>query len=178
VPSVTHLLPTLSIAILICVGFGVSLVVPTVWRLLKPSRIEDISSDWLETFTVRAYDPMDRLLSDEDFRFLYCQPGFDLALYRKLRRDRLQIFREYLHRMISDFNRLHLIARVLVARAPEDQSHLVIRLIVLKARFSVEVLRAQAGCWLCWFSIRTIGVRTLISQMEELSATLGPAFSA
>lgn len=178
VPSAIHLLPALSVVILCGVSLGLALVVPTVWRLLRPSRIDDISHEWLESFSVRSYDPMERLLSDEDFHFLSCQPGFDLALYRKLRRDRMAIFRQYLDRMIVDFNRLHLVARVLASRAPDDQSDVVKKLIALKVSFSLEVLRAQMSFFLCWFSVRTVAVRSLIVHLEELSSTLGPAFSA
>lgn len=176
--SVYHLLPALSTVVLGSLGVGLGLVVPTIRRLLRPSKIEEISSEWLESFSVRAYDAMEQLLNDEDFQFLSCQPGFDSALYRKLRRDRLQIFRQYLHRMICDFNRLHLVARVMVARSQEDQSHLVMRLALLKLKFALEVMRAQTNFWLCWFTVRTIGVKALIAHLDELSSTLGPAFSA
>jgi len=59
--------------------------------------MEEITPEWLENFSTSVYHPMEGLLADEDFRFLSRQPGFDLSLYRKLRRERLRIFRQYLN---------------------------------------------------------------------------------
>ncbi|MBV9081882.1 MAG: hypothetical protein JOZ62_04340 [Acidobacteriaceae bacterium] len=154
--------------------FGICLVVvvPTVRKLCRRCHVEELSPEWLENFSVTSYHMMEHLLSDEDFNFLSRQPGFDLSLYRKLRRDRLYIFRQYLNRMISDFNRLHLAARLLAAQAPEDQSSLMAKLIWLKVRFSSSVVRAEFRYLLCHAGMRSLSVRVLILRLEELSAEL------
>jgi hypothetical protein len=113
---------------------------------------------------------MQRLLSEEDFNFLSRQPGFDLSLYRKLRRDRLHIFRQYLNRLIGDFNRLHAVARVLLAGSQEDQSELALRLVWLKLRFSAAVLKTEANYLLCYLGYRSLPARSLISRLEEMNA--------
>jgi len=115
---------------------------------------------------------MATLLSQEDFEFLSRQPGFDLALQRKLRRERLEIFRMYLHRMIIDFGRLHFAGRLLIAHSSEDHSGLFIRLVWLKVRFSTTVLRAEFACHLCRLGIGTLPARTLIARLEEMSAQI------
>src|SRR6202011_3573619 len=124
----------LSVLVIFIVGLAV--VLPTLRRLLESTSADAITAEWLANFCAESYSPMENLLSGEDFDFLSRQPGFDLALYRKLRRERLQIFHMYLHRMIADFSRLHFAARVIVAHATEDQSGTLKRLLWLKLRFS------------------------------------------
>lgn len=121
---------------------------------------------------------MEGLLADEDFTFLSRQPGFDLSLYRKLRRERLRIFRQYLTRMISDFNRLHLVTRTLIAQSPDDRSELFGKLIRLKLRFSVALIRAEASYLLCRFGLSSLPVRGLILHLEEMHAQLSAVSGA
>lgn len=155
---------------LILFGLCLAFALPVLARLSKRCRIEEITPDWLEHFSAAIYDPMQRLLSEEDFNFLSRQPGFDLSLYKKLRRDRLHIFRQYLNRLITDFNRLHAVARFLLARSQEDQSQLALRLVWLKFRFSAAVLRTEANYLLCYLGYRSLPVRTLICRLEEMNS--------
>lgn len=153
-------------------GVSLALILPVVLKLCKKCAIEDITPEWLESFSPSSYYPMQGLLAEEDFNFLCRQPGFDLSLYRKLRRDRLHIFQQYLNRLIIDFNRLHTAARAILASSPEDCSDLVTRLILLKVRFSITVLRAQMNYALCSIGFRTLTASALISRLEEMSSQL------
>jgi hypothetical protein len=151
-------------------GLALTLVAPILVKLYRRCRIEDITPEWLENFSPSMYYPMEALLADEDFRFLACQPGFDLSLYRKLRRERLYIFRQYLSRLILDFNRLHTAARLLVAHGHEDRSDLLVQLMWLKLRFSVAVLRAQLMYLTCCLGFRSLAVQAVILRLEEMNA--------
>ena len=115
---------------------------------------------------------MQSLLSDADFRFLARQPGFDRSLYRKLRRERMLIFRQYLRRVISDFNRLHTVARMLVATSPTDQSHMVARLFVLKARFGISVMQAEGSYVLCCLGYHALLAHRVVARLEDMSREL------
>ncbi len=139
-------------------------------RLHRPIRSDEASLEWLTSFSADRYHPMQRLFDDEDFAFLSRQPGFDLALYRKLRRERLRIFWEYLDRLISDFNRLHAGTRLLLAATPGEHSELLVRLVKLKWSFSAAVLRAEINYLLCCAGFRTLAVRALIVRLEEMTA--------
>jgi hypothetical protein len=151
---------------------SLAFVLPILTKLYRRCNAEEITSEWLESFSASSYYPMQRLLAAEDFRFLSRQPGFDLSLYRKLRRDRLHIFRQYLSRLIVDFNRLHTAARILLAHGHEDQSHLVSQLIWLKVRFSLAVIEAECSYILCCIGFRSLAARAMIMRLEEMSAQL------
>jgi hypothetical protein len=145
---------------------------PVVCRLYRRTNVEDITPEWLENFSASTYYPMQGLLSDEDFTFLSQQPGFDLSLYRKLRRERLRIFRQYLNRLIVDFNRLHTTARLLLAHSPQDQSELMSRLIHIKVGFAVAVVRAELNYSACCLGYRSLAARAVIARLEEMNNQL------
>ena len=140
--------------------------------------MEEITPQWLESFSVEAYYPMQGLLADEDFTFLSRQPGFDESLYRKLRRERLHIFRQYLLRLVVDFNRLHTVARFILARSNQDQSEVVTRLMVLKLRFSVAALQAECSYMLCCLGFRFLAARKAIALLEDMSMQLAAVSQA
>ena len=157
---------------LVILGVSLVLVAPVLARLFRRCEMDEITPEWLENFSVTAYYPMQGLLSDEDFRFLARQPGFDFSLYRKLRRERLLIFQQYLRRLISDFNRLHTTARVLIARGQEDRSDLIMRLFQLKLRFSFAVMQSEISYFCCRIGIGTLVARSMIARLEEMSREL------
>ncbi len=153
-------------------ALGLALLLPVILRLFRKCTIEEITPEWLESFSPSSYYPMQNLLAEEDFNFLWRQPGFDLSLYRKLRHDRLRIFRQYLNRLILDFNRLHVAARAILANSPDDCSELVSKLVWLKVRFSLSVLRVELNYACCKIGFRYVAAAGLISRLEEMSAQL------
>ena len=164
--SVLILIPLLATAAFLV------LVAPVLFRLVQPCRVNEIAPDWLDRFNPSTYYPMRALLAHDDFRFLASQPGFDLSLYRKLRRDRMVIFRQYLRCMIGDFNRLHSLARLLIAHSQSDQSALVSRLFFLRLRFSASVLQAEISYLFCYLGFHTLAVQQTIDALEDMNREL------
>lgn len=148
------------------------MILPVLIKLCRKCTVDEITPEWLESFSPSTYYPMQGLLSEEDFNFLCRQPGFDLSLYRKLRRDRLRIFQQYLNRLIMDFNRLHATARAILASSPEDCSEFVTQLVWLKVRFSIAVLRVEMNYALCRVGFRSLATGVLILRLEEMNAHL------
>lgn len=159
-------------------GLSLVLVAPILFKLFRKCSLDEITPEWLENFSPSSYYPMQGLLADEDFRFLSRQPGFDFSLYRKLRRERLLIFRQYLCRLIVDFNRLHAAARVLVAHGQEDASNVLVSLIWLKVRFSAAVFQAEGSYLLCRLGIGSLAAQSVILRLEEMSAQLSAMSAA
>ena len=162
--------PVLVLALVLFVGFSVAFIGRIVIALHQRCSEEEITPEWLASFSVSVYHPMRVLLCEEDFSFLSRQPGFDLVLYKKFRRDRLRIFRQYMTHLIADYNRLHMAARMMLAAGSRDQSDMVARLIRLKVTFAAVVFRAELNYVLCCIGCRTLGVRALLVRLEELSA--------
>ena len=160
-------------ALVLTIGCFVALILSVILRIVvKLNRsygAKETAVEWLARFSVAHYDPMPVLLAEDDFAFLSRQPGFDLSLYKKLRRERLRIFRQYLNRLITDYNRLHAAARQLMGETQQDESEAVARLIFLKFKFGLAVFHAEANYLLCCFGFRTLGARTLVLRLEQLS---------
>ena len=162
----------LYIALSIVLGLGVSATVPVLRRLYRKPLLDEITPEWLESFSLDRYRSMSSLLGDDDFAFLSRQPGFDLSLYKKLRRERLAIFRQYLDRLISDFNRLHVTARALVAQSSEDSSDAATKLIRLQFEFSKAVFRTELSYRLCRLGLSTVDVQLVLNPLQALSEQL------
>jgi hypothetical protein len=147
-------------------------VAPVLRRLIKKTTIEDITPEWVESFSVERYRPMIGLLSHEDFAFLASQPGFDPSIYKKLRRERLAIFDQYFSRLIVDFKKLHATARYLVARSDEDLSDLVMPLVRLRWSFALAALQVYLRFQLCKFGIGTVHAQLLVIRLQQMSDQL------
>ncbi len=152
-------------------------LLPVLLRLMRPSQPTELTTEWFENFHVASYNPMCGLLAEEDFQFLSSQPGFDPSLYRKLRQDRLRIFREYLNRLIADYNRLHTLANFVVSQSDGDHSALFARLLKLRFGFWVSTMRVEFSYTLCRFGAPSLSMGSILQQVEEISkiALLSPA---
>src|SRR5262249_19677529 len=109
-------------------------------RLLSYRAAQSESGDEC-AFSPERYEPMVRLLADDDFEFLEKQPGYRPEIGAKLRRERREIFRLYLKELARDFQSLHAAARKLVAECPEQHAELV----GLLMRQQVTFWKALAG---------------------------------
>jgi hypothetical protein len=166
------------VAPLLLGGCILGLFLPILRSICRRAALEEITPEWLDNFSVAAYYPMQGLLSDEDFTFLCSQPGFDVSLYKKLRRERLAIFRQYLLRLILDFNRLHAVARLILSRSAQDRSDAVAGLIRLKFRFSVAVFQAECSYLLCQIGFQFLATQRVIAALEDMNLQLGTLFEA
>jgi len=146
------------------------LVGPILFRLFQPCPVEEVTDEWLDAFSPANYAGMAGLLSDEDFRFLASQPGFDLSLYKKLRRERMLIFRQYMTRLILDFNRLYAATQHIFAQSSEDRSEIAARVARLKFRFTISVVHAEFSYLLCYVGFRSLAAQVLIARLEEMGA--------
>ena len=147
-------------------------LLPVLARLLRQCHLSDVTPEWLEGFSPLTYQPMEFLLAEEDFEFLVRQPGFEESLHKKLKRERISIFRQYLHRLIADFNRLHVYARYLITQSQTDQSKLLAQLVWLRMRFSFTVLRVEASLVLAYFGCRPRVVSQAIARLDEMNGYL------
>jgi hypothetical protein len=98
-------------------------------RVLFPSASGEVDARWLAAFSVDSYQPLARLLREDDYRFMESQPGYTPKLARELRRNRRRILSAYLRNLGRDFERLHRAARLLALYAPDSNPALVWRLI-------------------------------------------------
>jgi hypothetical protein len=146
---------------------------PVLFRLSRRCQPSELTVEWYESFDVSSYRPMQGLLAPDDFQFLSRQPGFDPSLFSKLRRERIRIFRQYLNRLILDFNRLYSMTLLVISQGSEDRSDLVGKLISLRFHFWVAILRVEISYLICRFSARPVAVSNLLRHLEDMHFELG-----
>jgi hypothetical protein len=100
-------------------------------------------------FEAERYEPMARLLEEEEIGFLSSESGTDPADWAPFRKRRREIFRLYLQELAADFAYLHTRARELAAVAPEQHAGLVGLL-----------LRQQAAFW---WTLAVLEVRLMLT---------------
>lgn len=166
------MLLALEVALSVSTAVSALSVGPVLRRLLRRTTIEDVTPEWVESFSVERYRPMLGLLGNEDFAFLSRQPGFDPSIYKKLRRERLAIFEQYLSRLILDFKKLHATARYFVARSEVDRSDVAMKLVRLRWAFSMNVVEVHLQLQLCRLGIGTVEPRMVVAKLQQMSEQL------
>lgn len=123
-------------------------------------------------FSLARYEPMKRLLAEEDITFLKSKPGVTPALIRRFRAQRRKAFRAYLSELAADFNRLHRQARLIVAAAPEEYADLVGVLMRAQVRFYRALALAEMGLAAHAIGVYWIDLEGLLGPIESLHRAL------
>lgn len=153
-----------------CMGLAVLLLVR---RITAPGSISECDPEWLSNFSISAYRPMLRLLSESDYTFLASQPGVTTETIRQLRRDRRRIFRAYLRNLVRDFHRLHLAARMTLIYSSQDRPDLARTLLRQRVRFAGAVLQVEYRLVLHTFGLGNVDVTELLGALEGMRMNVG-----
>jgi hypothetical protein len=137
-------------------------------RLLSPSRYELVSTEWLSRFSVARYRPLERLLSEDDYRFLARQKGYHPRIGLRLRRQRVRVFRGYLKCIGSDFRRLEAAVNFWMVHSPVDRPDLAKSLLRKRFLFSWAVMKAKWRLLLYGFGLSTADTQDLIGSLDDM----------
>jgi hypothetical protein len=138
----------------------------------RSSRASEGSASDPAEFSIARYEPMARLMSDEDLVFLKSQPGFRPEIGRKFSRERRRIFRLYLQELAGDFHRLHAHARAIVSTLPADNSPLVGMLLRQQVRFWYEMAAIEMRLSCEWMPASPVHVRGLVDALATMHAEI------
>lgn len=155
----------LGLAAFVCLAVGAVLAF-LFRRLIAGPKSLPVSVDWINDLSVARYRPMERLLSDEDYRFLASEPGFDKKLMRRIRAERRKVFRGYLGCLSRDFSMVGAALRLMMMYSSQDRSDLARILYRQQALFAVGMLGVQWRLALHTCGLGTVDVRGLVSAME------------
>ena len=140
----------------------------------------EAAPDWLDTFSVDRYAPMERLLDASDFVFLAARCPGRPELARQLLEDRRGLFREYLDLLVEDFNQLHFLAKLMLVHAAEDRPEFAGQLLRQQLRFYSSVLLIRLKVSLYPSGWTALDVPRLLGALERMrdeirAATPAPA---
>jgi len=154
-------------------GLGpIALALVFLYRKLSSQPNSEVAVDRCLVLSLEKYRPMERLLQEQDFRFLAAQPGFTPRLGRRFRTERRRIFRGYLRNLKKDFGRVSLAFRILIVHSVEDRGDLAASLLRLRVMFALGMLAVQGRLLLHAAGLGTVNVSGLVASLETMQAQM------
>lgn len=141
-----------------------------------------LDRNWLDTFSVERYRPMQALLSGADLEFLRARPGFTMWMEMRVRMQRARIFKAYLKNLDSDFQRLSAACKQLIVHANYDRPDLAT--VVLRRQLAFKCAKANVELRLLFYRCGVCGVAvkgllhtfdSMSAQVQSLSPIMGAA---
>jgi len=123
-------------------------------------------------FSIARYQPMEHLLSEQDFEFLASQRGYQPEIGARWRRERRRIFRLYLEELKQDFRQLHAEARGMAAHADAKSADLLGILMHQQITFWRAMAGLELRLALRAAGIGKVDVRPLLELLEAMRADL------
>ena len=142
------------------------------FRTLSSRQNSDMSMSGRLVLSPGKYRPMERLLQEDDFRFLAAQPGFSPQLGRRFRTERRRIFRGYLRNLRRDFSRLSSAFRILIVHSVEDRGDLVKSLMRMRVMFALGMLAVEGRLLMHAAGVGAVNVSGLIASLDTMQAQM------
>jgi hypothetical protein len=130
------------------------------------------SLEWLDSFSLENYAPMQRLLDSGDVAFLSSQPGYRPEIGRRLMAGRRKIFRGYLRLLILDFNQLVGLGKLMVVYAAEDRAELARALWRQQISFYFAIFAVQCKLALHPLGWSAVDVHKLVQTLETMRSQI------
>jgi hypothetical protein len=132
--NLEFMLPIALVLVVLAASFG-----GLFWRLASRYDARKCTAEWLDSFSLESYAPMERILDKSDLEFLEAQPGYRPAIGKRLMAERRKIFAAYLGRLVQDFNQLVGIGKLMIVYSPQDRHEFARNLMRQQVRFYTAV---------------------------------------
>jgi hypothetical protein len=131
-----------------------------------------VTAEWISDLSTERYRPMMRLLDSADIAFLRSQPGYTRDMESKLRAQRCQIFRGYLRCLDSDFQRVCMALKLVVAQSQQDRPDLAGILMHQQLQFASVMLSIHFRLLLYRWGVCNVDVANLVRIFDGMRAEL------
>ena len=131
-----------------------------------------VTAQWINELSPDRYRPMLRLLGAADIVFLRSRPGYTRQLESHLRAERCRIFRGYLHCLDSDFQRVCLALKLIMASSSLDRPDLAGALIQSQIMFASGLLSAHFRLLLYRCGVCTVDGSALVHMFDHVRCEL------
>ena len=121
-----------------------------------------------DEFCADRYEPMVRLLAEDDLAFLRRRTCRQSRVVARWDRARRRVFRLYLDDLAADFQALHAEARALVAESPEQYSDLVGVLMRQQLTFWRAMAAVRVRVALGSLGLGPADVRRLVDSIQNM----------
>ena len=143
-------------------------------RSLAAQRRQEASFDDCLVLSAARYQPMARLLREEEFQFLAAQDGYSPELGRRFRTQRRRVFRGYLRSLKKDFAIVTTALQTLIVHSAEDRGDLAAAVVRQRLTFAAAVLAVEGRLLLHAAGIGAvqIDVRGLVDSLEAMQSQM------
>ena len=131
-----------------------------------------VTAEWITDLSTERYKPMMRLLNSADIAFLRSQPGYTRRMEATLRMQRCQVFRGYLRCLNSDFQRVCMALKIVMAQSQNDRADLASVLMHQQMMFATGMLAIHFRLVLFRWGIGTVDVTSLVRIFDGMRAEL------
>ncbi len=149
-----------------------ALAILLVRRLGSQSECLPVTTEWLEDLSDDRYRPMLRLLEQTDFQFLRAQKGFTSAMEKRLRCQRVEVFRAYLSMLESDFKRVCLGLKLMLVESECDRPDLASALISRQLTFALGIVTVQFRLYLFQWGVAGVDASGLVKSFDGMRMEL------
>src|SRR5579883_345449 len=144
----------------------------TVRKLAFQSRSLPVTAEWIDELSVERYRPMMRLLDGGELAFLRSQPGYTPRMAVKLRRQRSQIFQEYLRSLSADFGRVCSALKLIILSSRHDRADLAGALVRHQTRFALGMMNVYCRLYLYRLGVCGVDVAGVVNIFDSMRLEL------
>jgi hypothetical protein len=160
------------VMVLLAVGAATVMLV-LLRRVWSPRPAQAFNTDWLSRFSIARYRPMQRILAEDDYRFLEAQEFYHPSVASDLRRKRVAAFRSYLTCLKADFGRLDAATRLYLSACPQDRPDLAQALLKRRLVFAYAVTLTEWRLLLFRWGLGTVDIQGLLGSLDGMRLELG-----
>jgi hypothetical protein len=151
------------------------------WKLVSRFDARHCTAEWLESFSLDSYAPMERLLDQSDVRFLASQVGYREEIAKRLMAERRKIYRVYIRHLLRDYNQLAGIGKLMIVYSTQDRQEFARQLWRQQIRFYGAVCSVRVQLALSPLGWTVADGRRLVAALAAMRnqvAMLAPSSQA
>lgn len=138
-------------------------------RLVRTRKVFDVDLGWWQSFNPERYEPVGRLLSEQDIDYVAGLAGCDRRMAAEFKRQRVRLMRRYLREMSADFDRLQALGQLMVEAGTAGRE-LREQLFEQRLRFTLSMVSAQLQIAGFSAGISRVDTTGLVGALNGLAA--------
>jgi hypothetical protein len=131
-----------------------------------------VTAGWIDELSPDRYRPMMRLLDSGDLEFMRTQAGYTRKMEARLRAQRCQIFRGYLHCLNMDFKRVCMALKLVLVQSAQDRPDLSAVLVHHQIMFTSGLLSVYFRIFLYRWGICRVDATHLLQIFDVMRIEL------
>ena len=150
------------VAVLGCLTTAIAII----YRRLSAPTTLPVTAAWIDDLSVDRYQPMIRLLGEDDLQFLRSHPNFRPSQVAEFRRQRCRIFASYLQGLHSDFQRVSMALKIIMVQSRHDRPDLAQLLVRSQRAFVFGLMLVQVRVLFYRFGLGSVDVAGLLKLFD------------